>query len=32
VLPKNEITTVGTVALILDTEGNIPGLWKPLVL
>jgi predicted enzyme related to lactoylglutathione lyase len=31
VMPKNEIKTVGTVAVIQDTEGNILGLWKPLV-
>jgi predicted enzyme related to lactoylglutathione lyase len=29
VMPKNEIIHVGTVAVIEDTEGNIPGLWKP---
>jgi hypothetical protein len=28
-MPKNEINTVGTVAVIQDTEGNIPGPWKP---
>jgi predicted enzyme related to lactoylglutathione lyase len=31
VMPKNEIKNVGTVAVIQDTEGNILGLWKPLV-
>jgi len=31
VMPKNEINNVGTVAVIQDTEGNILGLWKPLV-
>jgi predicted enzyme related to lactoylglutathione lyase len=31
VMPKNEINNVGTVAVIEDTEGNILGLWKPLV-
>jgi predicted enzyme related to lactoylglutathione lyase len=29
VMPKNVIKTVGTVAVIQDTEGNILGLWKP---
>jgi predicted enzyme related to lactoylglutathione lyase len=29
VMPKNEIKTVGLVAVIKDTEGNILGLWKP---
>ena len=29
VMPKNEIKNVGTVAVIRDTEENIPGLWKP---
>jgi predicted enzyme related to lactoylglutathione lyase len=28
-MPRNEIKTVGTVAVISDTEGNIIGLWKP---
>jgi predicted enzyme related to lactoylglutathione lyase len=28
-MPKNEIKTVGIVAVISDTEGNIIGLWKP---
>ncbi len=31
VMPKNEINNVGTVAVIQDTGGNIPILWKPLV-
>jgi len=31
VMPKNEILHIGTVAVIEDTEGNILGLWKPLV-
>jgi predicted enzyme related to lactoylglutathione lyase len=31
VMPKNKIRNVGTVAVIQDTEGNILGLWKPLV-
>ncbi len=30
VMPKKEIKNVGTVAVILDTVGNILGLWKPL--
>jgi hypothetical protein len=29
VMPKNEIKTVGLVAVIRDTEGNILGLLKP---
>ncbi len=29
VMPKNEIRSVGTVAVIKDTEGNNLGLWKP---
>jgi predicted enzyme related to lactoylglutathione lyase len=29
VMPGNEIETVGLVAVISDTEGNIIGLWKP---
>ena len=28
-LPKNEIKTVGLVAVIQDTEGNVIGLWTP---
>ncbi len=28
-MPGNEIKTVGLVAVIQDTEGNIIGLWKP---
>ncbi len=28
-MPKNEIKSVGLVAVIQDTEGNIIGLWKP---
>ena len=28
-LPKNEINTVGLVAVIQDTEGNVIGLWTP---
>jgi predicted enzyme related to lactoylglutathione lyase len=29
IMPGNEIETVGLVAVISDTEGNIIGLWKP---
>jgi predicted enzyme related to lactoylglutathione lyase len=29
VMPKNEIKSVGTVAMIQDTEGNILGLLDP---
>jgi predicted enzyme related to lactoylglutathione lyase len=29
IMPKNTIKTVGIVAVIQDTEGNILGLWKP---
>ena len=28
-MPGSEIKTVGLVAVIQDTEGNILGLWKP---
>jgi uncharacterized protein len=28
-MPKNEITGVGQVVMIQDTEGNVIGLWKP---
>lgn len=28
-MPGSEIETVGLVAVIQDTEGNIIGLWKP---
>ncbi|MDD1706676.1 MAG: VOC family protein [Methanoregulaceae archaeon] len=28
-MPRNEIKTVGFIAVIQDTEGNIIGLWKP---
>ena len=28
-MPKNEIKTVGLVAVIQDTEGNVIGLWTP---
>ncbi len=28
-MPRNEIRSVGLVAVIQDTEGNIIGLWKP---
>ena len=31
IMPKNEIKNVGPVTVIQDTEGNILGLWKPLV-
>ena len=29
VVPKKEIKTVGVIAVIIDTEGNAIGLWKP---
>jgi uncharacterized protein len=29
VMPKEEIKGVGQVAIIIDTEGNGIGLWKP---
>ena len=29
IVPKNEIKTVGLIAIIQDTEGNAIGLWKP---
>ncbi len=29
VMPKMEIKSVGDTAIILDTEGNAIGLWKP---
>jgi predicted enzyme related to lactoylglutathione lyase len=28
-MPKNELKTVGLVAVIQDTEGNVIGLWTP---
>ena len=28
-MPKNDIKTVGLVAVIQDTEGNVIGLLKP---
>ena len=28
-MPRNEIKSVGLVAVIQDTEGNIIGLWTP---
>lgn len=30
VMPKEDIPGVGLVAIILDTEGNGIGLWKPI--
>src|SRR5208282_1777249 len=29
IVPKNEINTVGLIAIIQDSEGNAIGLWKP---
>jgi len=29
IVPKNEIKTVGLIAIIQDSEGNAIGLWKP---
>jgi len=29
VMPKTQIPSVGLVAVIQDTEGNIIGLWRP---
>lgn len=29
VMPKMEIKSVGETAVIMDTEGNAVGLWKP---
>ena len=28
IMPKTEIESVGVVAIIADTEGNVIGLWK----
>ena len=28
-MPRNEIKSVGLVAVIQDTEGNVIGLWTP---
>jgi predicted enzyme related to lactoylglutathione lyase len=30
-MPKEEITGVGLAAMIQDTEGNVIGLWKPVM-
>ena len=29
VMPKSEIPSVGLIALVQDTEGNVIGIWKP---
>ena len=31
VMPKDLIKGVGLVAMIQDTEGNVIGLWKPIM-
>jgi hypothetical protein len=31
VMPKTEIKSVGLVVIIRDTEGNVIGLWKPVM-
>ena len=31
VMPKDLIKGVGLVAMIQDTEGNVIGLWKPMM-